>query len=68
MLRRILLVYEPTKCIEILRKTCLRDDKQIDYKITQEIKKIVNTEIEKKGDETHEDPPTKVIITRSKKI
>ena len=71
MLRIILLVYEPTKCIEILRETCLRDDKQIDYKISQEIKKIVNTDIETKvvkcDDDTHEAPPTKV-ITRSKRI
>ena len=37
LLRRMLLVYDPKKCIEILKRTCLRDGKQIDFKINQEI-------------------------------
>ena len=64
MLRRLLMSYSPKKCCEILKKTCLRDDKQIEYKITQEIKKIVHKEIEtKNNDDSHIEPPK----TRSKK-
>tara|TARA_R110002072_G_scaffold260622_1_gene419076 strand:- start:484 stop:660 length:177 start_codon:yes stop_codon:yes gene_type:complete len=42
----MLLIYEPEKCISILKRTLTRDDSQIDYKVQQEIKKIVNKEIE----------------------
>ena len=45
LLRRILLVYSPVECISILKRTCLRDEKQIDYKISQEIKKIIKPDI-----------------------
>lgn len=45
-LRRLLLIYEPKKCIDILKRTLTRDDAQITYKIHQEIKKIVNKDIE----------------------
>ena len=38
LLRRILLVYSPKKCIDILNRTCLRNDDQIDYKVKQELK------------------------------
>ena len=44
-LRRLLLIYEPNKCINILKRTLTRDDTQITYKINQEIKKIVNKDI-----------------------
>ena len=44
-LRRMLLIYEPEKCISILKRTLTRDDTQIQYKVQQEIKKIVNKEI-----------------------
>jgi len=40
MLRRWLLTYSPDKCINILKRTLTRDDKQIDFKISQEVKKI----------------------------
>ncbi len=40
MLRRWLLTYSPDKCIGILKRTLTRDDKQIDFKISQEVKKI----------------------------
>ena len=59
MLRRWLVTYDPKKCCDILKRTLTRDDKQIDFKINQEIKKIVNKEIEKVGDETHEPPKTR---------
>tara|TARA_R110002096_G_scaffold114434_4_gene248297 strand:+ start:1055 stop:1231 length:177 start_codon:yes stop_codon:yes gene_type:complete len=42
----MLLIYEPEKCISILKRTLTRDDNQIKYKVQQEIKKIVNKEIE----------------------
>ena len=45
-LRRMLLIDEPEKCISILKRTLTRDDTQIQYKVQQEIKKIVNKEIE----------------------
>ena len=61
-LRRMLLIYEPIKCIEILKRTLTRDDAQIDYKVQQEIKKIVNKEIEN-TDESYEQKP----YTRSAK-
>tara|TARA_R110000772_G_scaffold34015_1_gene82767 strand:- start:925 stop:1191 length:267 start_codon:yes stop_codon:yes gene_type:complete len=64
MLRRMLMIYSPDKCTDILKKTCLRDDKQIDFKINQEIKKIINKDIEKVRDDTYADKVT----TRSKKI
>ena len=64
-LRRMLLIYEPAKCIDILKRTLTRDENQISYKINQEIKKIVNKDVE--NDESHE-LPNKVIMTRSKKI
>ena len=51
-LRRMLLIYDPEKCISILKRTLMRDDSQINYKITQEIKKIVNNQIEETNDKT----------------
>lgn len=39
MLRRLLLVNEPKKCIEILKRVLLRNDKQITNKINLEIQK-----------------------------
>jgi len=46
MLRRWMLTYSPSKCCDILKKTLTRDDKQIDFKIQQEVKKLVNNQIE----------------------
>jgi hypothetical protein len=77
MLRRMLMIYSPDKCTEILKRTCLRDDKQIDFKIGQEIKKIVNNDIIASGIEKmptiHEEKPVTpqgahIISTRSKKL
>lgn len=45
MLRRWLLTYDPKKCCDILKRTLTRDDKQIDFKISQEVKKIVLNEL-----------------------
>ena len=46
MLRRMLLINGPKKCIDILKRTLTRDSIQIDFKINQEIKKLVLKEIE----------------------
>jgi len=50
-LRRMLLIYSPEKCIDILKRTLTRDTAQINYKVQQEIKKIVNKEIEDKTED-----------------
>lgn len=63
MLRRLLLINSPKKCIDILKRTLTRDDAQLDFKITQEIKKIVNKD-EPLGDDTY----ASKVITRSKKV
>jgi len=63
-LRRMLLIYSPEKCTNILKRTLTRDDNQIQYKVQQEIKKIVNKQIEDKTeDDTYEEKPN----TRSNK-
>ena len=69
-LRRMLLIYDPKKCTDILKRTLTRDENQITYKISQEVKKIVNESIEEKvdkidttEDDTHIEKPT----TRSNK-
>ena len=66
MLRRMLLINTPQKCIDILKRTLTRDDKQIDFKINQEIKKIVNNEIEKMPSINEE--KISAVSTRSKKV
>ena len=68
MLRRWLVTYDPKKCCDILKRTLTRDDKQIDFKISQEVKKIINKEIEQVGDESHTPltVPTAPPKTRSK--
>tara|TARA_R110000822_G_scaffold78106_2_gene187246 strand:+ start:579 stop:761 length:183 start_codon:yes stop_codon:yes gene_type:complete len=60
------MIYSPDKCTEILKRTCLRDDKQIDFKINQEIKKIVNKDIEKLP--TIIEEKSNAMNTRSKKV
>tara|TARA_R110000744_G_scaffold85603_6_gene167261 strand:+ start:313 stop:513 length:201 start_codon:yes stop_codon:yes gene_type:complete len=42
----MLLLYDPEKCTDILKRTLTRDEKQITYKIQQEVKALVNKEIE----------------------
>tara|TARA_R110002096_G_scaffold187109_1_gene366351 strand:- start:1518 stop:1793 length:276 start_codon:yes stop_codon:yes gene_type:complete len=58
-LRRMLLIYSPEKCISILKRTLTRDDNQIQYKVQQEIKKIVNKEIENSDDSYEQKPNTR---------
>ena len=66
-LRRMLLIYDPEKCCSILKRTLMRDDTQIQYKVQQEIKKIVNKEIEDKVDKTEDDTYEAKPNTRSSK-
>jgi len=73
MLRRWLLTYSPEKCCSILKRTLTRDDKQIDFKISQEVKKICLDQLPtikeekvndlKCSDDSYENKPT----TRSNK-
>ncbi len=68
-LRRMLLLYDPQRCTDILKRTLTRDEKQIDYKISQEVKKIVLSELptikeddeknENESDECYEKPATR---------
>ena len=69
-LRRMLLIYDPKKCTDILKRTLTRDENQITYKISQEVKKIVNESIEEKVDKidtTEDDTHTDKPATRSSK-
>ena len=65
-LRRMLLIYDPEKCCSILKRTLTRDDNQIQYKVSQEIKKIVNTQIEETIDKTDESYDKKPYNLRKK--
>ena len=61
-LRRMLLLYNPKQCTDILKRTLTRDSKQIDFKITQEVKKLVLNElptIKEETDESYEKPSTR---------
>tara|TARA_R110000737_G_scaffold196982_2_gene217479 strand:+ start:172 stop:459 length:288 start_codon:yes stop_codon:yes gene_type:complete len=64
-LRRMLLIYSPDKCTNILKRTLTRDETQINYKISQEVKKIVNKEIEDKVDKTEDESYESKPHTRS---
>ena len=44
-LRRMLLLYDPKRCCDILKRTLTRDEKQIDFKVSQEIKKKCDRKI-----------------------
>ncbi len=66
LLRRLLVVYGSKKAVEILKKTCLRNDTQIECKIKEELKpKKVNfvlplpviSEEDSGGHSTPVDPP-----------
>ena len=69
-LRRMLLLYDPKQCTDILKRTLTRDSKQIDYKISQEQKSLVNKDIEKKpvtfDDDSHIEKPETRSSSRKK--
>lgn len=67
LLRRLLIVYEPTKAIEILKRTLIRDQSQIDNKIENIVKEALPV-IKKTNDETDdEEEHKKDLVLRNKK-
>ena len=65
LLRRMLIVYDPTKAIEILKRTLIRDQNQIDIKIDKILKEKLPVI---KAEETDEEPePKKELVLRNKK-
>jgi len=67
LLRRMLIVYDPTKAIEILKRTLIRDQNQIDFKIDKIIKEKLP--IIKENNETDEEntESKKDLVLRNKK-
>ena len=55
LLRRLLIVYEPTKAIEILKRTLIRDQSQINNKIENIVKENLPV-IKETNDDTDEEP------------
>ena len=67
MLRRWLLTYSPSKCCDILKRTLTRDDKQIDYKIAQEQKKIMLNELPTIKEENENESDNEYTNTNNKR-
>lgn len=70
-LRRMLLLYDPKRCCDILKRTLTRDEKQIDFKVSQEIKKIVLNELptikeEKDGNDSDKEYDNDTTNTKKK--
>tara|TARA_R110001592_G_scaffold332562_1_gene615987 strand:- start:337 stop:639 length:303 start_codon:yes stop_codon:yes gene_type:complete len=69
LLRRLLIVYEPTKAIEILKRTLIRDQSQINNKIENIVKENLPV-IKETNDDTDEEPEVehkKDLVLRNKK-
>lgn len=67
LLRRMLIVYDPKKATDILKRTLLRDQNQIDIKIDKILKEKLP--VIKEATETDEDEePKKELKLRNKKI
>lgn len=60
MLRRMLVLHEPNKCVGILKRCLIRNEEQISNKIKLELKK----QDKEVGDESYIEPPK----TRSKTL
>lgn len=56
MLRRWLITYSPHKCCNILKRTLIRDENQISFKIQQEVKTMVLEQIAN-SDSSHDEWP-----------
>ncbi len=72
LLRRMLIVYDPRKAIEILKRTLIRDQNQIDIKIDRilkeklpVIKEVTETDEDEQAEQTE---PKKELKLRNKKI
>ena len=46
MLRRMLIIHDSKKCLEILKRVLIRNPTQIDYKVQIELKKKLTSDIE----------------------
>jgi len=61
MLRRMLVLHDPKKCVEILKRCLIRNEQQITNKIHIELKTEGNDQRD------YETPKNSPVVTRSKK-
>lgn len=61
MLRRMLVLHDPKKCVEILKRCLIRNEQQISNKIHLELKTESNDQRD------YETPKNSPVVTRSKK-
>jgi len=61
MLRRMLVLHDPKKCVEILKRCLIRNEQQISNKIHLELKTESNDQRD------YETPKNSPVLTRSKK-
>lgn len=61
MLRRMLVLHEPKKCVQILKRCLIRNEQQISNKINVELRTETNDQ------KDYETPKNNPVITRSKK-
>ena len=61
MLRRMLVLHDPKKCVEILKRCLIRNEQQITNKIHLELKTESNDQ------KDYETPKNVAVVTRSKK-
>jgi len=66
LLRRMLIIYNPTKAIDILKRTLLRDQAQIDNKIETIVKQKLP--VIKEATETDEELKKDLVLRNKKKI
>ena len=64
MLRRMLVLHDPKKCVEILKRCLIRNEQQISNKIHLELKTEGNDQRESDDIATPKNSP---VVTRSKK-
>ena len=66
LLRRMLIVYDPSKATEILKRTLLRDQNQIDNKIDTILNEKLPV-IQENNETDDEQEPKKDLVLRNKK-
>lgn len=59
MLRRMLIIHNSEKCLEILKRVLIRNDIQIDHKVQMELKKKVIKEVEGNDNKDYDKPTTR---------
>ena len=67
LLRRMLIVYDPKKSIEILKRTLIRDQNQIDNKIETILNEKLPVIQENNNETDDEQEPKKDLVLRNKK-